>query len=465
MRRLASLLSRYAVRGQGEGCCAPPNPSADLQNPHPRLLPVDREKEYGRHLFAVFVFLIAVLPIAAVAEPIISLPLDGYYRPGKFFPVRITVDQPVDVRIDSPNGIGARGHGTSLTLPVMLLSTNARSIAIQINGKTTDLPVRSLEGNQQLVLTTLPAQVDRPFMLDPSKQPVVAAISPERLSDITAADESADVLLVSAAEFGKLSDAIVRKLLAAGITVAVNAGDAPASAWPWKRVGGWSVIDVPVRGPTTSTDDASVYEAAADFTFARTPAVRRTVFLSATLFSILALASTLLGRRSSYATGAITIIAIAAGLFYAARQTAVAERSAAVYVPGTFMAQRDEWTFRTRSVLGQDEWKSVGDMDRPIFAGQADSLSMWTEPSDAGPVFHYTLRPRQKVAFVRRVFIPPLADNGTGWTLGWEAAEPSNFDKLIREFYVRPGERIEVPSSKSGNPPSDFLVRVPLKAK
>jgi len=185
------------------------------------------------------------------------------------------------------------------------------------------------------------------------------------------------------------------------------------------------------------------------------------VFLGLTMFAIAVLATTLLGRRAIVAMGAVSVIALIGGLVFAARQPSITGRTVAIHMPGGVMDQRDEWTFRTTAESGPDEWKSAGDMDRPIFAGQADDLEMWTELSGDGPVFHYKLQRGQKIAFVRRVFIPPMKSNDAAQNFGWTIAEPSSFDSLIRKFYLKPGERIEVPASKSGNPPSEFLVRVP----
>ncbi len=410
--------------------------------------------------------LIALLLSAGIvqAEPTISLPLDGYFRPGKFFPVRVSADQAVDVRIDVAGGIGARGRGVSLTLPIMLLSPSERTIRVSIDGKSSDVPVRALEGNQQLVLTTIPTTVGPPFMLDASRQPVVVAIGSDELGTINEAYESADVVLAGIADLPKFTDAVLRKLLASGVSVATNSPEVSASAWKWRHVGGWSVIDLPVRGPVTSMNDPAAYDAVADFVVSRPLAVRRMVFLGAVMFSIVALASTLLGRRAIYATCVVCFVGLIAGLTFAARQPSIDERTAVVFVPGTLMDQRDEWSFRTSSVLGPGEWKSTGDMDRPIFAGQADDLAMLAEIADGGTVFHYTLRPGQKLAFVRRQFIPPMRENDAAGEFGWMKGEPTSYDGLIRKYYLKPGDGIEVPASKSGNPPSDFLVRVPLKS-
>ena len=404
-------------------------------------------------LIGAVIGLLLILASSSFAATSITLPLDGYYRPGKFFPVQVTSDQPAAVHIDIDNGVSARGNGTSLTLPVMLLSPTVRSIRVTVDGVPTDLPVRALEANQPLVLTTVPKDVRPLFGLGLVKSLVTVTINSDNLRTLDAAFESADDVLITPEQLVLLPEAATRQLLASGTRITLNAAAPSGSRWPWRSFGPGSIIDLPVRGPTTSSDDLSVYDAVASFTAGRSPTARRTVWLAMAMFSIVALATTLIGCRGIYATAAVSLLAVAGGALFAARQSSIAEQRFNVTIPGQPMAQRDEWRFRMTSAKQDDVIDMAGDMDRPIFGGQADALGLWIDCTSQPRQMHFTLRPGMQIAFVRRQFIPPLDQPGDGWRQG----DAGDFNNLLRRFYLKPTDSALHPISANENAPVEFF--------
>ncbi len=398
----------------------------------------------SRSLARIFIImLIAICGLAQTlhAEPVIKLPLDGYYRPGKFFPVSVTSDQPVNVRIDVEDGVSSRGSGTNLTLPVMLLSNTSRSLRVIIDGKPTDLPIRPLGENERLAIAGSSKLFARASSLFPGQLVVSAVVPMDRIGPLNEAYESADVVLWQGLDESAVFAKGFESISAGGPVLAVP-GDEPATPWKnFQRRGGWSVIDLPTRGPTDSLDNPAAYDAMSGFSAGRSPESRRGVWLGTAVFAILALGATLLGRRGVYAIIAISILWLAGGAVYLARQTPISQQQASIIVrPGDGdITQVDSWLVRTSLQKQPDEFNAGTTLTRPVFAGHANLLEMWIEVTDAGWWYHYTLPRGGKAAFVSRRW----RQNAAVPTVTVGPPKSSMGSDLARQFYSRAGDVTE----------------------
>jgi len=199
----------------------------------------------------------------AIAETTVTLPLEGYYRPGKFFPVRVTSDRPIHVEITADNGIGSRGTGEDLTMPVMLLSDNNRSIQLSIDGISRSINVRSLEAQQRLVMIASPDLADGARSLFPDSNLVYVNVPREGVTSLSVAYESVDALLLREQDWaGWLAESswmsLIRdKLIAFGVTVAVKTASPAEWELAWQKRGDWSVLDSQMRLAVREATDLS----------------------------------------------------------------------------------------------------------------------------------------------------------------------------------------------------------------
>lgn len=392
----------------------------------------------------------------AVAEPKLSLPLDGYYRPGKFFPVQVETDTAINVRIDVAAGVGSRlkVQTESFSVPAMFLSTAPRSVRVLVDDRPFDLPVRPLEPTQSLVLTTLSPDRLKSLPLPADRVSIVVQLPPERLAQLGTAYESADAVLLRPEDLETLRDNTLQELAACGTTVAVAAPVVEKSALPWRTVGQWSVLDLPVRGPTNSLEGSAAYEAVATLTAARTPAQRRTIWLGMAMFSIAALATAMLRRRGIVALAGVTAVASIAVAVYAWRQSPVSQDWFFAMIPAGRWTQLEDWTFCT----SLSETEHVQGMSlrtsRPIFAGQGESVNAWIETKGWNQAwnYHVTLKPGVKMAFVDREFVPPPPAQPM------EPANPSAYRDTVMKMYQQPDERVRAAPVGSNFPQRLFLI-------
>jgi len=371
----------------------------------------------------ISLLIVATLAFASLAqaEPVITLPLAGYYRPGKFFPVHITADKSVSVRIDVENGIGARAEGTDLLLPVMLLSENERSVRVTVDDKTVTFPVSAVDANTKLALvfgTDLPPGV---MALFPNAQ-VHALLAREKPKVITQTYESADAFL--------------------DYTV------------PTTQPTIMPRFAETTFGPSSSLDDPAPYDALSGFVAARTPSIRRTLWLCMAVFSILSAAIGLLARRwTAYIViGVAAAWVIVAGLILG-KQPAITERDAVVFDKDVESFQMaDVWSFRSALDSSDAVFEAYGRSCRPLFAGQARVLNMWIDLTGDAWRFHYTLPRGTKVGF----FCSDVKQSH--WPQSHRSGDEPIFEGLVRRYYSEPGKTIPPPRESSGGSVETWVV-------
>src|SRR2546423_3524135 len=87
----------------------------------------------------------------------ISLPLDGYYRTGRYTAIAIDAPPAQQLNIDAdgilPLRIAAAGQRVSGVFPLLILSTPGERLRVNVDGAITETPVtwRALNENDRLV--------------------------------------------------------------------------------------------------------------------------------------------------------------------------------------------------------------------------------------------------------------------------------------------------------------------------
>lgn len=340
--------------------------------------------------------LVLLLAAAAFAEPVVTLPLDGYYRPGRFFPVKIESDREVTVEVTA-DGVSARGRGRSLVLPAMSLSRVPGVVKVAIDGRAAEWPIRPVEPGQKL----LAAVGARPAGTSHEGEVWVVldeAPSPAELHAFDSLDAFVPVAETSAQ----------------------------------------------VRGPATSLDAGAAYDAASALRPERSVATRRMVWLSLAAFAIVAVAASLFrGRYTAAGVVAVGVLGTIGAAVAYARMPAVTTRAGWIILERNGeQVDAHHWTFLTAGVRTEDSLLADPlSRPRPLFAGNAASLKVRIEPEGSLWRIHYTLEPNARAIFVFRGQGPQQA--------GY--AEPSHTPVMLdiaRRYYQRPGDVLEPTDSE-----------------
>ncbi|HZK82547.1 MAG TPA: hypothetical protein VFC46_15800, partial [Humisphaera sp.] len=188
-------------------------------------------------------------PIFA-ADATLTLPLQGYYRPGHYMPVRVSA------RCDSPGAVFS------------LRATNALTTQIKADGDTIDatvpwlsirtirdvnwslgpadhpieLPLHPLEDDERLI-GYAGADADALAPSFPGKKLIRVELNvADPLPGDVTAWESLDGIVLDSSAAGRLYESTVSALLSAGTTIAIRQSQKPGGGWPWKRQGAYWIM-------------------------------------------------------------------------------------------------------------------------------------------------------------------------------------------------------------------------------
>lgn len=379
-------------------------------------------------------WLLVLLGLTAIvhAEPVVTLPLDGYYRPGKFFPVKIESDREVTVEVKA-DAVSSRGHGRSLVLPAMSLSRVASVVTVIVDGKPTELPIHPLETDQPLWLQLGDAPLDRP-----AAGKFVVVNTPGNVRGLSMAFESADFIQIAPEQLQYLRDT---PLMLSGTTF-VEEGN---------------LIEPEIRGPMTSLEDPRAYTV--PVVPGRDLPTRQATWLLLALFSIGVLALALWRWRFSWAAiGVCSLAAVAFGAYRWNTTSPVTTATTEVTYPGRGYFYQDRWTFLSSLEDTTQSFYVVNtEIVRPIFAGQAEQLGMVIEPTVGGWQYQFHLSRGSSVAMMGRGVVQldllPADDLPGG-----------EFRNLMRMSYQRAGETL-IRASTGGDEHHEayWVVRKPAR--
>ncbi|MFI5379777.1 MAG: hypothetical protein ACHRHE_10800 [Tepidisphaerales bacterium] len=384
--------------------------------------------------------------MAAAGQVQISAPLEGYYRPGKFMPLRVRGAAGGQLVIQPDNGVVTRvvlsAGQQDTTVPLLMMGTN-RQIRYRLEGGGggfADAELRPLGEDQKLVgfVGTPDVPLARAMFPDASIIPLKLS-GPAALSGTAAAWNTLDALVLDGATPG---DVRIGEFLAAGITVVVRSADKPAGQWPWKQSGGCWVLRADLLGPVMAGENQPALAPVSGWEADWPAPFRRRVLLYGTVFVVLALGAALLPRRWAV----VAIIVVSAGMTLAVRAWAkghpVVLRKTGTVLVRSEPGQTDRWTYLAASNPGPAAVAFEG-CTLPLFQGPHWPLLGMTLVCDSGGLprmYEMDMRPGVKVAFVSRgcgarAGNAPLAADGA-------AQAPCPLDRLADRAYLRPGWRV-----------------------
>ena len=227
-------------------------------------------------------FIHAHSSFAAAADLSVTLPLGPYYRPGKYIPVHITAtvlensdswlvlaadnvsSDPTDISLGAGRtSINLRQGHIDAIVPWLVLDGRAKRPRLFLE-KVDDFAqgpeLKPLGESERLVGWTTP---DEPFarqLLHGAPKIIPIALDPaEPIKGDAAAWEMFDAIILDATSATRLEQSQLASLLACGVTVAVRSDTPPFPAWPWKRVGDYSVLQYQPIGPVAAGFHADAY--------------------------------------------------------------------------------------------------------------------------------------------------------------------------------------------------------------
>jgi hypothetical protein len=292
---------------------------------------------------------------AALAMPALcradtlSLPLQGYFHPGRAMPVAWEMARPASVEVWADGAV--RTHVESANprgiLPLLTVDRDLGEVHWRIDGaapQRADWTLHPLEDYQHLVASeTHDAKLERQLFSGGSVVPVV--LEGDAVTGPAMAWDGLDGLVLSPGSFARLSPDFCRGLLAEGVTLAVTGTDKPPGPWPWRKGSGlWMASS---QLPLPSMFNGDVYAPAWGWSAGRSGAFRLRIILLGLLFCLAVCGVGL--WRSVWMPAAVVLLCVAAmgiGYWDNSRQSPVISVSGTVRLRGLPMPIADVWYYQ-----------------------------------------------------------------------------------------------------------------------
>jgi hypothetical protein len=369
-----------------------------------------------------------------IASPVmaaVTLPLQGYWRPGRYMPVRVQGEMAAGVIEIGGDGavtsrLPASGGVVDAIVPVLMMSEGA----IQWSGGVVDRPLRQLNADQRLVgFTTLDLAAAQSLFPGETIVPIELAMT-DPIPGPAVAWETLDAIVVDA----PLAEAKRAELVATGVLVIVRSQ---------------GTADQPrIVGPRAAAEDLAAFAPVQGWRAQWPAAFRRRIMLSAVIFAIVAMGVSLLRfKYSALALVGVCVLATVVLWMSWRNRPAVLVRWGGVLVRSGEMTQEDLWVYQATASGAQSSMSWSGVM-HPYFESREDRLAMKTMlmcDGDGTPnSFSFHLRPGQKIGFLKRSFSPVLPT----------PTEPpsSPMELLVKRMYLRPGVKIAANAPPWGLP-------------
>lgn len=374
---------------------------------------------------------------------IITLPTQGYYRPGRYMPVKMEGQTPSDSitllgRETVPTEI-ARPDSMNVIVPWLIVSDMANDARWEsAGGQNRPLSLHALSDEQRLVgFAGAPAEAASLLFAGNPIVPVRLDESRPLLEPVEAW-ECLDAVVLSAPAAARVDEAHRTALLAAGTIIAVRADRPPDDHWPWQLRGGFWVLQYKPAGPRAIIEP-DAYGPVQGSDLGRPIAFRRSLMLAAVLFCILSMATLLWRSRWAVLGFILVCVLFMVGIVeWYSRQSPVLQLASAIRIDAGPISQLDLWTWQS-SVRPTDASVRYAGLTHPILATirQIDRsrLRLVCRPDGRPERFTFHLNRGESLAMQSRQLgvaspLPKLAPASEPWASFADA------------FYVPAGRRI-----------------------
>jgi hypothetical protein len=365
----------------------------------------------------------------------VKLPLDGYTRPGRFFPIMLDGREADRSIVFSGDGCMdcqlQPGFATTRIVPMLAIGSTRE---LKWDGGAAPLRV---VGDRERLVGTSDAELDKTLFPDDREIPI--RLDPaDLLPGPAVAWESLDALLLDSAMFQRITDAQRSDLLAGGVMLAAR-GEVPDQRWPWRFNGSLWILS-PIRARLNGQlIDENVYAPTFGWTPGWAPQIRgRVVGLAALL--VLFTAGILTVRKNWItAAAAIGLSLLAAGGVAGWHHSLsnIDRAGGDIIIADRGLVQRDSWVYQ-RAKRSSTEAVPWAGSTHPVFAstvGLTLSRMQLHIGADDELTFVYQAIASRTVAFVRTQIEPgamPATVN----------SKQSPMQEAARLVYLSPGLRV-----------------------
>ncbi len=381
------------------------------------------------------------------ADATIALPLQGFYRPGRYFPVHVTAHagsptEKITLQADGalPTDIQASNGAIDARIPWLSIRTVGDvSWATPAGVHSVKLPLRPLDEDERLI-GFAGADPDALAPLFPGKTLIRVPLDvTDPLPGETTAWESLDGIVLDATAAGRLAESTVRDLLASGAAIAIRSRQKPGGDWPWQQRGPYWSVKIDIAGPT-SAYQPDAYAPTQTWLRGWPARMRRQIAIAAVIFAILATAAVLWqSRHAVWIVVGVSVLSTGLVSLWRHRLSDSLAAAGSIVIVSDAATQVDAWEYRAvlRPADGIFRWRPLG---RPVFGYRCaadETAARQLCAADGKPLaVLYHLEPRQTLAFQTRI----LAAQTPAITPTMPVTSPLR--AMADDLYVRRGDRI-----------------------
>lgn len=406
-----------------------------------------------------FLWLLTLTNLArgSSVPPSISLPLNGYFRPGKYFPVRIDAGESAPeakIVLEAEGAVPSECISSSqshVIVPLLPVFATAGELRWRSDGKPAaalPLPLHPLADDQRLIgFAGADADALKEVFAGRTLLGVALDFAKPFAGPIVAW-ETLDGVVLDANAAARVTQAQLRGLIDAGTAVAIRSSQRPAGAWPWVRAGDYWILRVQLSGPNSSYLP-SAYAPTAAWARGAPQTLRKQVLLIGIMIGLLALGATLWPSKASLPLVIIICAATVAGtLMWRSRLPASIEIGGDIFITSSDHAQCDAWTYRSALRPGPQSVAFSG-LTKPVLGYRMQVSQTGLRLICAGDGeprrFEFQMRPEWSIAFIRRSAAPG--------ELSAAVKRPVNspLRPLAEEIYLKAGDSIVGQTQGSGS--------------
>lgn len=366
--------------------------------------------ENRTHALSLTTFLWACL-LASTAGGSVTLPLQGYCRPGRYFPIQVDGGDAAMPQFFSADGC----------LPTLVQAglPHRRVVPMLVTGFPTTLKgnrtgrdsmLLRVPKDDERVIATTTADVSAAAPLFSGSRIIAIRLDPtDPLPGPPAAWETLDAVLLDAAEFSRIPDEERSALLAGGVKLICTGDVAPDARWPWQHKENAWVLSFALAGPVGETVNEDAYAP----TYAWNPgwrnAVRGQVMGAAILLVLITIALLLRPNRWTLISAIFLMLVASIGIA-AWRQSLgnITRAGGDVVVARAGLLQRDAWVYE-RSRESSTQSVAWNNWTHPMFSSDdalRNSAMKLVVTAQGELQFSHDAITGHTMAFVRREIWP-----------------------------------------------------------
>ncbi len=402
--------------GLSRGACMPPSESRPAGGPAKRRDDTAALDYFDRVRLWGFIAFLSLSTTPAIAQTKVTLPLEGWYRIGRYVPMRVEGAEgqhvamcatgAVPTILDSPSA-------SSFIAPLLTYGNLGSGLTLNGRSIATVPPLRPLASHQQLVLVAGDGGDRLAKHLFPGESIVSLHVSPDSpLPGPPVAWQSVDAVIITTAWPAGINTRAIPALLAGGMQIAVASATQPDMIFPWESIeGGW-VLRPPIAGPLGCDGSDDAYLPAAGWHPDLPASVRMQVVLAGGLIAMAFIAARMLPSRATMpAMAVVTTGACVAIALWQSHQSVLFEARGDVKVESQSILQTDHWRFFAARAPASGECDCSG-ITWPICAnttqpGTQNVTLHWEE--DRG-WFTFSLPTDGRIALLTRDMLPREAN-------------------------------------------------------